>query len=170
MFYQNMAERLKQIEKNARSMASHCAGQEPEGHLLYETLLALEKQIGEAINAYAQDVPACSRQDITRTVAEDREVRAWTVISMNGDGVVTTTLQDRAGDPHTAMRFTANELRDDGDTQIICAVSNGGTLFIPPCEDSGKAAYIVDLKGDDEEPGPDIDAIADRIREDASNA
>lgn len=77
-----------------------------------------------------------------------KHVTHWTVISLNGDGVVKATLQC-ASDPHEAIQMTARELEDDGDTQIICAVSESGTLVIPPCEDSGKAAYLQDLKGED---------------------
>lgn len=78
------------------------------------------------------------------------EVKQWTVIVLwDETGEVTTHLQAVA-EPHEAMQLTARELYDKGnhECQVITAVA-GDVLTMPPCEDSGKAAYVTDLKGDE---------------------
>lgn len=80
--------------------------------------------------------------------------KKWTVIALDDStGQVITCVQE-AGDPHEAMRMTAIEIEakneNCSDIQIICAVT-GDVETCPPCEDSGKAAYVADLTGEEEE-------------------
>jgi len=50
-----------------------------------------------------------------------------------------------ADDAHEAMRIVANNALTPGDLQILGAVQGGRHMYAA-CEDSGKAAYAVDLR------------------------
>jgi len=74
-------------------------------------------------------------------------MKTFTVISLDDNGVVISCLQ-KATDEHHAMQLTATEINardtDVGDVQIICAI-RGDQDIVPPCDDSGKAAWTCDL-------------------------
>lgn len=77
----------------------------------------------------------------------------YTVIFLDDTTGVVGTCVQTADDQHEAMRITANEIEaknsNSSNIQIICAVT-GDVETCPPCEDSGKAAYVADLTSDEE--------------------
>lgn len=89
-------------------------------------------------------VTPASLECTNRIVRRTRRPR-YTVIRLHDDtGEVGADTVVAVG-PHEAMSKVAK--RQDSNTQIIGAIE--GTITIcPPCEDSGKAAWVVDLKGE----------------------
>lgn len=75
-------------------------------------------------------------------------MKTWTVVGVFEDNGTTYSNWYDADDEHAAMAACAAEC--SGELLIIGAIEGRHDLM-PPCEDSGKSAYAVDLQEDDED-------------------
>jgi hypothetical protein len=71
----------------------------------------------------------------------------YTVIGLHENGE-TFAEQEPASDPHAAIREVAKR-KSYADAEILGAIVGAGA-FTAACEDSGHAAHVCDLSGEDE--------------------
>lgn len=82
-------------------------------------------------------------------------MKPFTVIALHDETGEVITQVIQAEDQHDAMQQFANHVAAEGsgDLQIVCCVAGAipESDIVCPCEDAGKACYIADLVGENED-------------------